>query len=61
MSTVMTRSDKQKMMDEYIATHDPYKKPVSLGISIRKVLEYAKKTGKSITQLTEEEVSAFRI
>ena len=61
MNTVMTRSEKQKMMDQYIAEHDPYKKPVSLGISIRKVIEYAKKTGKSITQLTDEEVMAFKI
>ncbi len=61
MSTVMTRSEKQKMMDDYLASHDPYQKPASLGISIRKVMEYAKKIGKPVSLLTEEEVMAFKL
>ena len=57
----MTHSEKQRMMDEYIAKYNPYEKPVSLGINIRKVLEYAKKIGKSVTELTDEEVMTFKL
>lgn len=61
MSIAMTRSEKIRSMEEYIATYNPYKSAISIDVDIRKVIEYARKKGKKVSELTEEEVNRFRI
>ena len=61
MSTVTTHSDKKEIIYKYLETNDPHKKPDTLSISIRNVLEYAKEIGKDVTDLTEDEVARFNV
>lgn len=50
----------QSIIDAYLAVHDPYQKPESLGISIRDTLVYAKEKEKNIEDLTENELASLK-
>ncbi len=58
MMNQVSRSEKQKIVDTYLETHDPLQ-PVIIGFSIPDAFRYAARVGKSINELSSEELQRF--
>ncbi len=52
------RYEKQKIVDTYLKTHDPFQSVV-IGFSIPEAFRYASKVGKSINELSADELQQF--
>ncbi len=58
MMNQVSRSEKQKVVDAYLKTHD-LSQPVFIGFSIPDAFRYAEKVGKNINELSPEELQIF--
>ena len=61
MGTQMTRSEKNKMVNDYLEQYDVYQSGRTLGYNIAAIVQYAKEKGCELTDLTQEEVKPFAV
>ena len=63
MGTQMTRSEKNKMVYDYLKQYDVYQSQSgrTLGYNIAAIVQYAKEKGCELTDLTQEEVELFAV
>ena len=61
MGTQMTRSGKNKMVNDYLEQYDVYQSGRTLGYNIAAIVQYAKEKGCKLTDLTQEEVKPFAV
>lgn len=54
-------ADKDKIVQDFIKTVNPYREKPSLGIDLRKLSKYAKDNNKSFGTLSNDEIQKFKI
>ena len=50
----------KKVVDDYIKQFNPYENHIMIGIDLVELTRYAKRQGKKLSELSENEISLFR-
>jgi len=55
------KSERQKIVDEYVQKYNPYEKTVPLGFNVAEMSKYAQSKNISISELSIQEAKMFEV